>query len=305
MEGGIAIQPVALPALLLALWLTSTLVWWAFAFMPLPSAPPAWLTAARVACFGPMETGLPGAAGWMMLVLAPLSFLLAIVVLWGSELPSSLRQAARRRLGQGLFVVLALTTIVEGVWVVQRVQAAWAVTAWSPSPLDDAALPEAYPRQVASAPHFTLVDQHGAEVSLAGFRGRPVVLTFVFAHCQTMCPFIVATLKRGAAGGAEVLLVTLDPWRDTPSSLAGIARQWELPPGFHVLSSRRVSDVLGVAGAYGVGFERNDRTGDIVHPGLVFVIDADGRLAYTFNNPPAAWVRESLQRLRPAHVLAR
>ena len=299
------VQAVTLPALLLALWLTSTLVWWAFAFMPLPSEPPAWLTAARVACFGPMETGLPGAAGWMMLVLAPLSFLVAIVVLWGSELPSSLRQAARRRAGQGLFAVLALAAIVEGVWVAQRVQAAWAVTAWSPGPLDDAALPEAYPRQTAPAPRFTLVDQHGAAVSLASLRGRPVVLTFVFAHCQTMCPFIVATLKRAAPEGAEVLLVTLDPWRDTPSSLAGIARQWELPAAFHVLSSRTASDVLHVAEAYGVSFQRNDKTGDIVHPGLVFLIDADGRLAYTFNNPPAAWVREGLQRLGRAHVLAR
>jgi protein SCO1/2 len=300
-----SVQAVTLPALLLALWLSSTLVWWAFAFMPLPSQPPAWLTAARVACFGPMETGLPGAAGWMMLVLAPLSFLLGIVVLWGSELPSSLRQAVRGRAGQALFAVLALAAIVEGVWVAQRVQAAWTVTAWSPGPLDDAALPEAYPRQATPAPPFTLVDQHGAAVSLAGLEGRPVVLTFVFAHCQTMCPFIVATLKRAAPEDAAVLLVTLDPWRDTPSSLAGIARQWELPPTFHVLSSRTASDVLRVAEAYGVSSQRDDRTGDIVHPGLVFLIDADGRLGYTFNNPPAAWVREGLQRLGRAHVLAR
>lgn len=293
------------PALLLGLWLTSTLVWWAFAFMPFPSEPPAWLTAARVACFGPMETGLPGPAGWMMLVLAPLSFLVAIVVLWGPELSSSLGQAVRRRSGQGLFAVLALAAVVEGVWVVQRVQAAWAVTAWSPSPLGDTALPEAYPRHSAPAPGFTLVDQHGASVSLESLRGRPVVLTFVFAHCQTMCPFIVATLKRAPLGDAEVLLVTLDPWRDTPSSLAGIARQWELPEAFHLLSSRTASDVLQVTEAYGMSFQRNDKTGDIVHPGLVFLIDAAGRLGYTFNNPSAAWVREGLQRLGRAHVLAR
>jgi protein SCO1 len=279
------------------LWLASTLVWWAFAFMPVPSAPPAWLTAARLACFGPMENGLPGAAGWMMLVLAPLSFLLAIGVLWGAELPVALRQAARRRLGQGVFAVLALATIVEGVWVVQRARTAWAVSAWTPGPLDETALPESYPRQTERAPDFAMVDQHGARISLGGFRGRPVVLSFVFAHCQTMCPFIVATLKRAASEDAEVLLITLDPWRDTPSSLPGIARQWELPPAFRVLSSRGVGDVLRVAELYGVTFERNEKTGDIVHPGLVFLIDTDGRLAYTFDNPPAAWVREALHRL--------
>lgn len=275
----------------------SSLVWWAFAFMPVPSAPPAWFTAARLACFGPMENGLPGAAGWMMLVLAPLSFLLAIGVLWGGELPFALRQAARRRLGQGIFAVLALATIVEGVWVVQRARTAWAMSAWTPGPLDETALPESYPRQTGRAPDFAMVDQHGARISLAGLKGRPVILSFVFAHCQTMCPFIVATLKRAASEDAEVLLITLDPWRDTPSSLPGIARQWELPPAFRVLSSRGVGEVLRVAELYGVTFARNEKTGDIVHPGLVFLIDADGRLAYTFDNPPAAWVGEALHRL--------
>jgi protein SCO1 len=149
-----------------------------------------------------------------------------------------------------------------------------------------------------------MIDQHGARLSLSGFRGQPIVVTFVFAHCQTMCPFIVATLKRAAREGAEVMLVTLDPWRDTPSSLPGIARQWDLPPSFHVLSSRTVSDVLRVAELYGVTFERNEKTGDIVHPGLVFLIDADGGLAYTFDNPPAVWVREGLRRLGRTHARA-
>ena len=268
--------------------------------MPLPAAPPAWLTAARVACFGAMEDGLPGAAGWMMLVLAPLSLLLTIGILWGAELPTALRRVARRRVGQGLFAALALATVVEGVWVAQRTRVAWASSVWTPGPLDDAALPETYPRQSAPAPDFSLIDQHGARVSLADFKGRPVVLTFVFAHCQTMCPFVVATLRRSAPARAEVLLVTLDPWRDTPNSLPGIARQWDLPPSFRVLSSRPVDDVLRVARLYGVTFERNEKTGDIVHPGLVFLVDADGRLAYTFDNPPASWIREALQRLERA-----
>lgn len=293
-----------LPALVIALWLLSTLGWWAFAFMPLPSAPPAWLTAARIACFGPMDAGLPGGAGWMMLVLAPLSLLLGIAVLWGTELSASLRLVARHRLGQGLFAVLGLATVVESVWVAQRVQAAWAVSAWAPGPLDETALPEDYPRQTQAAPDFTLIDQHGARVSLADFRGRPVVLTFVFAHCQTMCPFLVATLKHAAPEGVGVLLLTLDPWRDTPSSLPGIARQWELPRSFRVLSARAVGDVLRVAEAYGVTFKRDEKTGDIVHPGLVFLVDGAGRLAYTFNNPPTAWVREGLERLGRTHARA-
>jgi protein SCO1/2 len=144
-----------------------------------------------------------------------------------------------------------------------------------------------------------LVDQNGERISLGRFRGRPVVLTFVFAHCQTMCPLIVQNVKRAAptAVASEVLMVTLDPWRDTPSSLPAMARQWEIPEGFHVLSSASVDEVLGVVRAYEVPFDRNERSGDIAHPGLVFLIDPQGRLAYTFNNPPPAWIREGLNRL--------
>lgn len=41
-----------------------------------------------------------------------------------------------------------------------------------------------------SAPNFTLTDQHGTTLSLASFRGHPVVLTFMDPHCVTMCPII-------------------------------------------------------------------------------------------------------------------
>lgn len=291
--------PPKLPALVLVLWLLSTLLWWAFAFLPSPSEPPGWLTAARDACFGSLESGLPAAQGWLLLVRAPASFLLAAVVLWGSELAASLRHAARTALGRSVFVLLALAVVAEGGWVLRKVEAARAVTAWSRGLPVEAELPAGYPRQVAVAPNFLLVDQHGARVSLAGLRGRPVVLAFVFAHCETLCPLIVDTIKRVAPGAAptEVLLVTLDPWRDTPSALSGIAARWTLPENFHVLSSGRVDEVLGVIEAYQVPFERNETSGDIVHPGLVFLIDGEGRLVYTFNNPPAAWVREGLARL--------
>lgn len=287
-----------MPAFVLALWTVATLFWWAFAFAPLPSAPPAWLTAARHACFGSAGEGLPAPHGWMLLVLGPASFLLGIAVLWGRELPASLARGMRGRAGTWVAVVLAVAATAEGVWVLRKVEAARAVADWAQPIRDDGPLPAEYPRQAAPAPDFSLVDQRGVTLSISELKGRPVVLTFVFAHCQTLCPVVVDTLKHVSRASAPVvLLVTLDPWRDTPSALPGIADRWELPVGFHVLSSRRVEDVLRVADRYGVTFRRDERTGDIVHPGLVFVIDADGRLAYTFSNPPVAWVREGLRRL--------
>jgi len=290
----------------LGLWVVATLAWWAFAFAPLPSAPPEWLTAARHACFGSAQTGLPAPHGWMLLVLAPLSFLVGIAVLWGSELPAALARAMRGRAGRIAAIGLALAVGVETVWVAHKVGSARAAGAWARDIHEAGDLPADYPRGSAAAPDFALIDQHGRTLSLAGLRGQPIVITFVFAHCETLCPLLVETLKQASEDGppAAVLLVTLDPWRDTPSTLAGIASRWAVPSGFHVLSSRRADDVLATAGRYGVAYARDERTGDIVHAALVFVIDRNGRLAYTFNNPPAAWVREGLRRIEATHVLA-
>jgi cytochrome oxidase Cu insertion factor (SCO1/SenC/PrrC family) len=46
------------------------------------------------------------------------------------------------------------------------------------------------PVPVAAAPGFTLTDQSGRPVSLASFRGRTVVLTFMDSHCTDICPLV-------------------------------------------------------------------------------------------------------------------
>jgi len=76
-----------------------------------------------------------------------------------------------------------------------------------------------------------------------------------------------------------VLLVTLDPWRDTPSRLASIAELWGLNGEAHVLSGP--PDVVErTLSAWRVPRTRNEKTGDISHPSIVYVVGADGRIAY-------------------------
>ena len=246
-----------------------------------------------------MEAGWPAADGWILLILAPASFLVALGVLWGRELMRSLRQFGGTWVGRALMGAVLLACLVEASWVVATLRTARAVATWEARSPAAPPLPLDYPRLTAAAPAFVLVDQHGGRVSLAPLQGRPVVLTFVFAHCRAMCPLIVASLKRAAPDIApgRVLMITLDPWRDTPSVLPALARQWELPANVHVLSSRSTAEVLSVVRAYGVPFERSETSGDIVHPGLVYLIDAQGRLAYAFNNPSPEWISEGVRRL--------
>ena len=73
---------------------------------------------------------------------------------------------------------------------------------------------------------FALADHTGKPRSLADFRGRVVVMFFGFTHCPDACPTTLAELanavkKLGSdADKVQVLLVTVDPERDTPQVLS-------------------------------------------------------------------------------------
>src|SRR5690242_14255293 len=70
------------------------------------------------------------------------------------------------------------------------------------------------------APNFRLTDQFGKSVSLAQFRGKPVVLTFLYTHCPDICPLTAehlhsTMLELGKdAQNVAILAVSTDPLRD-------------------------------------------------------------------------------------------
>src|SRR5207248_9301937 len=77
----------------------------------------------------------------------------------------------------------------------------------------------------APAPDFTLRDSTGQLVSLSQFRGRAVLLTFIYDHCPDICPLIVANLHNALlglgsqAGKVQILAVSVDPKGDTPKTV--------------------------------------------------------------------------------------
>jgi cytochrome oxidase Cu insertion factor (SCO1/SenC/PrrC family) len=272
----------------LAVILGITASWWALALWPLPDDAPGWLTLTREVCFGTTETGLPNAGGWLLLVGQPLGMLLVLFAAWGRDVRAGLARASASVVGQlGLGASAAL--IIAGlVGVGVRVRTAEAqrfVTSAAESVaiklnrLNDAPKPMA------------LVNQHGDTITLDRFAGRPVLVTFAFANCSTICPLIVndvlnvrdrlETLERARPA---VVIVTLDPWRDTPARLPSIAERWGVTADAHVLSGP-VDDVERTLNAWRIPRVRNQRTGDISHPSIVYVIGPDGMIAYVLNGP--------------------
>ncbi len=283
------------------IWAAVTGLWWAFALAPLPDSE-VWLLRARAVCFGSLPNGLPETWGWMLLVLGPLSMLGFLAAVWGGELRSSVRWLARRPSGAALLTLLALGTIGGAGAVAGRIASAHRLAATVAGVLPTDALPPDYPRGIDAAPELALLDQNGASIALAQLAGRPTVVTFAFAHCTTVCPVLVATLRRSfelrGADAPALVIVTLDPWRDTPGSLPTLAAGWGIDQlaNAHVLSGAPEA-VERVRESWQVPADRDASTGNITHPGLVFVIDAQGRLAYRFLNPSPAWVVEALARL--------
>jgi protein SCO1/2 len=276
----------------LAFWLAVTAAWWALALWPLPGETPAWLARTRAVCFNATETGLPDASGWLLLAGQPIGMLVVLLVIWGRSVRAGLGTLAAARAGRA---VLAAT--VAAVVVGLGAAGARVVSASAPadsSPLGIGIPPDTYPRLDRDAPSLGLVDQHGQPLDLARLQGRPALVTFAFGGCKTVCPLVVRDAleaqrrqrerARPLEGSGDprvpqVVVVTLDPWRDTPARLDHIATHWKLDEGGFVLSGG-VDAVNDVLDAWNVARERDESSGDLAHPPLVYVLDASGRIAY-------------------------
>lgn len=274
-------RPGWLPLAALAAIIVITVAWWALAFWPAAGSP-SWLARTREVCFGSGPDGLPSAGGWVLLIGEPLGMLGALVAVWGRELRRALARLARGWPGRLALGSVSLGLAIGVVAVGARVRTARAepVAAFIADSLPGVA-PVDRP-----APPLSLVNQHGDTVRLAELAGRPVLVTFAFAHCTAICPAQVQgvlTARRRAAetdtgSRPAAVIVTVDPWRDTPSRLPAIAQGWRLEADEHVLSGS-VEAVEAVLADWRIRTERDPVTGDVGHPATVYLIARSGRIA--------------------------
>ena len=263
----------------LAAIVATTASWWVLALWPVDAAASGWLLRTREVCFGARANALPDAAGWLVLIGQPAGMVMLLVLIWGAEMRAGLSLAMSRAAGQ-LALGAGLALVVAGLGAAAvRVRAANAEP-FSIAPADVAAQ---LTRVSDAAPAVSLTDQFGREISLESFRGRPVIVTFAFGHCETVCPLIVedvlAARSRIDGPPLPVLVVTLDPWRDTVTRLPSIAASWRLDADAHVLSGPPDA-VERTLNAWRVPRARNQKTGDITHPSIIYIVDADSRIAY-------------------------
>jgi protein SCO1 len=135
------------------------------------------------------------------------------------------------------------------------------------------------------APDFTLTDQSGQPWTLSAQRGRALAVFFGYTHCPDVCPTTLTDLararKRLGSGAArwEVVFVTIDPRRDTPSVLAGFVGLFDR--SFVGLSGSEVA-IDAVAQAYHI-VRKPLPGGYFAHSTTVEFIGLSGRIEATGN----------------------
>ncbi len=117
----------------------------------------------------------------------------------------------------------------EKIWPDDRVAAA-VVAAGTNALRQDTAIRgrRAYREVGENLPDFALYDQSGAVVQSARFRGKQIMLNFIFTRCPvaTMCPAATQKMmetqrlaREAGVANLELVSITLDPVYDTPGVL--------------------------------------------------------------------------------------
>lgn len=130
---------------------------------------------------------------------------------------------------------------------------------------------------------LALTDHTGKHRKLEDFRGKAVVLFFGFTHCPDVCPTTLAETAQAVrslgrdAERVQVLMVTVDPERDTPATLAQYVTAFD--PSFLGVYGD-LAATQRVAKEFKVYFEKrkSEETYTVDHSGQSYVIDPRGRL---------------------------
>jgi protein SCO1 len=131
-----------------------------------------------------------------------------------------------------------------------------------------------------SAPDFSLDDQSGRPVTVAGQRGHWLVVTFLYTHCPDVCPLIAVQLDRairtpvGARADLHVIAVSVDPERDTLAAVRRYVAVRRLAPSFRYAIGSRAT-LARVWHAYHVAAQPGPR-GTVTHSTFEILIDPKG-----------------------------
>ncbi|MGA2320497.1 MAG: SCO family protein [Solirubrobacteraceae bacterium] len=138
------------------------------------------------------------------------------------------------------------------------------------------------------APTIDLRNYLSQPVTLSEYRGKAVLVTFLYTNCPDICPLITSNLRvamneLGArAAKAQIIAVSVDPRGDTPAAVARFLRAHEMLGRMQYLIGSP-SQLARTWAAWSVGSTREVGQPDLVaHSALVYGVSASGRLTTVY-----------------------
>lgn len=132
--------------------------------------------------------------------------------------------------------------------------------------------------------NLALVDQDGRAFGLDGYRGHPIVISMFYASCPYACPTLISELQHfegelpvAVRESLRVLLVSIDPKRDTPEKLKQLSRERHIDEARWRLTRASEDEVRQLAAVLGVKYKPLDG-GGFNHTSVLAVLDQRGRL---------------------------
>lgn len=162
------------------------------------------------------------------------------------------------------------------------------------------------------APGFMLLDQNGRPASLAQFRGKVVVLTFIDPYCEEICPLTTESMVQAlqllgpAASQVQLLGIDANPLATRVSDVAAYTRAHELQ-GRWLFLTGSLAQLKRVWQSYHVYVAAVHN--HIDHEAVVFVIGPRGhernvystQMSYEGVTEQAHLLATSIARLLPGH----
>jgi protein SCO1/2 len=154
------------------------------------------------------------------------------------------------------------------------------------------------PEKPLPAPNFTLKNQFGQPISLKQYRGKAVLLTFVYVHCPDVCPLISAALRTTLdklgpeAKKVAVVEISVDPVGDTVPAVTKYLSERGVLHKFQYLVGTR-KQLAPVWAKYHIQQVPDEKLHRLIgHTGIVFGIDATGKVRTYYPSQPIkpAWM---------------
>jgi protein SCO1 len=138
------------------------------------------------------------------------------------------------------------------------------------------------------APPLRLRDSLGKPVDIRDYRGKAVLVTFLYTHCPDVCPLIVGHLHSAQqqlgpkANDLQIIAVSVDPRGDSPKAVKRFLSEHQMTGRMEYLIGSR-PQLERTWKAWGIASRVPKQNPELVeHSAEVFGIDASGKITTVY-----------------------